>query len=452
MSTSAPTAQPIVPAVRTTASWRGPILWLLPILGLYVLVTAVHPLASGYGDEGAYLAYARNLTHGFFTQPGQVTIAAYLWHGPALPLLLAPIVALHLPLAVTRVLVSPLPLFAAIVVFHQMVRPYLRERSALIATYAVAVYLPFFPSIRAVQVEPLATLCFTLVVFFMVRAFRGGRRDHVWAGIAFAVLALSRVEFGYVLLVALLASAVWLLMSRRSSLARRSVVACAVALVLCVPWLAYTYSVTGKPLYWGNSGGLSLYWMSAPGNLGDWHTVKQGLTQANLAANRPDLTAVARLKPLAQDSRLLHIAIENIRHHPKHYLSNLVNNVDRLVFNSPYSFTNEKASSMLYAVPNAILLGALVLACLIAVRTRRRLGAELVPIAVLLVLAFVVHVPVAAYARFVVPLVPAAAWLIFAVVAPVWPAAASLSTSPVNGGRPLTMPYPERDAPPVSRS
>jgi hypothetical protein len=83
---------------------------------------------------------------------------------------------------------------------------------------------------------------------------------------------------------------------------------------------------------------------------------------------------------------------------------------------------------MLYAVPNAILLGALVLACLIAVRTRRRLGAELVPIAVLLVLAFVVHVPVAAYARFVVPLVPAAAWLIFAVVAPVWPAAASLST------------------------
>jgi hypothetical protein len=438
---------------RATVWWRGPILWLLPILGLYVLVTAVHPVASGYGDEGAYLAYARSLTHGFFTQTNQATIAAYLWHGPALPLLLVPVVALHLPLIVARLVASPLPLFAAIVVFHQMVRPYLRERSALLASYAVAVYLPFFPSIRGVQVEPLATLCFTLVVFFMVRAFRGGRRDRVWAGIAFAVLALSRVEFGYVLLVALAASALWLLLSRRSRAARLSLTACAVALALCVPWLAYTYSVTSKPLYWGNSGGLSLYWMSAPGNLGDWHTVKQGLTQANLAADRPDLTAVARLKPLAQDSRLVHIALDHIRHDPKHYLSNVVNNIDRLVFNSPYSFTNEKASSLLYAVPNAVLLGALVLASLIAVRIRRRLGAELVPIALLLVLAFVVHVPVAAYARFVVPLVPVSAWLIFTVLAPVWPAAASLPTSPVNGGKPLTMPYSaEPDAPSVSRS
>jgi 4-amino-4-deoxy-L-arabinose transferase-like glycosyltransferase len=67
--------------------------------------------------------------------------------------------------------------------------------------------------------------------------------------VALALLALSRVEFGYVLLVALFLSGVWLLASRRSPTARRSTVAMAVALLLCTPWLIYTYSVTSKPFY-----------------------------------------------------------------------------------------------------------------------------------------------------------------------------------------------------------
>lgn len=434
-----------------TATWRrfAPLLSLLPILALYVLVTVVHPLATGYGDESAYLAYARNLTHGFFTQTNDATIAAYLWHGPALPLLLVPLVALHLPLVITRIVVSPLLLFAAILVFHRMVRPYLRERSALIASYVVAVYLPFFPNMRAVFVEPLATLCLTLAVFFLVRAFQGGRRDHIWAGLAFGVLALSRVEFGYVLLAALVICAVWLLVLRSSIMARRSLVACAVGLFLCVPWLAYTYSVTNKPFYWGDSGGMSLYWMSAAGNLGDWHTTHQALTQARFAPDRSAFAAVTRLKPLAQDSRLTHIALQNIQRDPKHYVSNLVNNIDRLVFNSPYSFTNEKASSMLYAVPNAILLGALVLACLVAVRTRRRLGAEILPVATLVLLGVLVHIPVAAYARFVVPLVPVTVWIVFAVLAPVWPSI-GLPTPSANGRRRPATAGAGPDAAPVS--
>jgi hypothetical protein len=103
-----------------------------------------------------------------------------------------------------------------------------------------------------------------------------------------------------------------------------------------------------------------------------------------------------------------------------------VNNVDRLVFNSPYSFTNknsplsftrEKASSVIYAVPNALLFGLLAIALVVAVRMRRQLRAEVVPIAVLVALGFAVHVPLAGYARFVTPLVPAAAWLVIAVLA-----------------------------------
>jgi 4-amino-4-deoxy-L-arabinose transferase-like glycosyltransferase len=393
---------------------------LLPILGAYTLISALKPHPAGT-DESTYIAYARNLTHGFYAQTHTLNPSAYLWHGPGLPALLAPLVALHVPLGLMRILAGPVLLFAALVVFDRLAQLYVSERTALLATYGLALYLPFFAVIGDIYVEPLATLCLTLVVFFTVRSWRGGRRDHLWAGVALAVLALSRVEYGYVLLAVLVLSGISLIAPRGSAQARRCTLAAAVALLLCVPWLAYTYSLTSKPFYWGNSGGLSLYWMSAPG-VGDWHSGKEVFTIPQLAPDRPLFTELERLKPLAQDEKLQHLAFRNIRDDPTHYLANVANNVERLLFNSPYSytsrspfsFTREKAGSVIYAVPNALLLGLLAIALVVAARMRPRLGAELVPVAVLVVLGFAVHVPLAAYARLVTPLAPAAALLVLA--------------------------------------
>jgi 4-amino-4-deoxy-L-arabinose transferase-like glycosyltransferase len=385
---------------------------------------------------------ARNLTHGFYAQTHTLNPSAYLWHGPGLPALLAPLVALHAPLGLMRILAGPVLLFAALVVFNRLARLYLSAPRALVATYCLALYVPFCTVIGNIYVEPLATLCLTLAVFFLVRSFRGGRRDHIWAGVALAALALSRLEYGYVLLAVLVLCGSWLVASRRSRMARRSTLAAAVAVLLCIPWLAYTYSLTGKPLYWGNSGGLSLYWMTAPGNLGDWHSGKDVFTIPQLAADRPLFTALGRLTPPAQDARLQDVAFRNLRDDPLHYLSNVVNNVERLLFNFPYSFTggtsspvsftNQKAGFVLYAVPNALLLGLLALALLVALRMRRQLQAEILPLTVLIALAFAVHIPLAAYARFVTPLAPAAALLVIAILSAHVRSAADASRSPAS--------------------
>jgi 4-amino-4-deoxy-L-arabinose transferase-like glycosyltransferase len=232
------------------------------------------------------------------------------------------------------------------------------------------------------------------------------------------VLALARPEYGYVLIVGAVLSGLWLAVSRRSQAARRSTVALLIGFLLCTPWLVYTYSLTHKPLYWGNSGGLSLYWMTAPGNLGDWHHFSEGLTLREFAPDHAVFAKLAALNPVDQDTQLTKIAVQNIKHHPGHYLANVVNNIGRLVFNSPYSFTNEKASPMFFALPNGILLGLLSLGAAVALAARRRLRPEIVPVAAFLVLGFAVHVPLAAYARFVVPLVPAIAWLVVALLSP----------------------------------
>jgi 4-amino-4-deoxy-L-arabinose transferase-like glycosyltransferase len=394
---------------------------LLPILGAYILISVgIH---TAMNDELPYLRYATALTHSFFAQTA--TSPDFLWHGPVLPLLLAPLVALHVPLALTRMLAGPVVLFATMLVFHRMARLYLPRRAALIATYAVACYLPFFTTIGHIHVEPLATLWFTLAAYFMVRSYRGGRRDHLWAGVALALLALSRVEYGYVLAAGLALSGIWLLTSRRSSAARHSTLAMAVALLLCTPWLAYTYSLTSKPFYWGDSGGLSLYWMSAPGNIGDWHTDHEAITIPQFAAEAVVIKKMNHLPVRGRDAYLQHVAIQNIKNHPKHYLTNVVANMGRLLFNAPYSYANQQANGTsptwgmtIYAVPNAILIGLLAMAAFVAVKVRRRLGPEILAIAAFMVLAFAVHVPAAAYGRFLIPQIPVAAWLVIAVLSP----------------------------------
>jgi 4-amino-4-deoxy-L-arabinose transferase-like glycosyltransferase len=401
-------------------SWRNTIA-LLPILGAYTLISVLKPHPSGT-DETTYIGYARNLTHGHYAQPHTLNPSAFLWHGPGLPAFLAPLVALHVPLGLMRVLAGPVLLFAAFCVFERLARLYVSERAALFATYGLALYLPFLTVIGDIYVEALATLCLTLAVFFMVRSYRGGRRDHYWAAIALAALALSRVEYGYVLLAALVLSGVWLV-ARRSAAAGHSAIAAAVALLLCVPWLGYTYSLTSKPFYWGNSGGSSLYWMTAPGNLGDWHSGTEVFILPQLAAARPLFRQLDRLKPVAQDERLQHVAFRNMRDDPLHYLANVGDNIGRLLFNVPYSFgqakaplsvTREKDGALLYAIPNALLLGLVGIALVAGIRTRGRLPPEILPIAVLVLLGFAVHVPLAAYARFVIPLVPTVAFLVLA--------------------------------------
>src|SRR5579862_4888853 len=375
--------------------WRR--ISLLPILGAYTLISVLKPHPAGT-DEATYLGYARNLTHGHYAQPHTANPSAFLWHGPGLPAFLAPLVALHVPLGLMRVLAGPVLLFAALCVFERLARLYVSERDAVIATYGLALYLPFLTVIGDIYVEPLATLCLTLAVFFMVRSYRSGPLDHYWAAVALAALALTRVEYGYVLLAALLLSGVWLLVSRRSAAARHYTIATAVALLLCVPWLGYTYSLTSKPFYWGNSGGLSLYWMSAPGNLGDWHSGTEVFTVPQLARTRPLFRQLEHLQPVAQDEKLQHVALRNIRNDPLHYLANVGRNLGRLLFNTPYSFdaarspfsfTREKNGAVIYAVPNAVLLGLLVTALVIGIR--RRVGSEILQIAVLVLLGFAVH-------------------------------------------------------------
>jgi 4-amino-4-deoxy-L-arabinose transferase-like glycosyltransferase len=413
------------PRERRADGWQAavathPVLLLLPLLGLLVVGALLFP--DRQDDEAGYLELARNLWHGHYAtgRPDALLDAdpSYpdLWFGPGLPLALVLPVAAGLPLELVR-LTGPLFLFAALVVFYGLLRRSLEPVPALVATWALGLYLPFLTVLSNLHSEPLAVLFVVMSMYATVRLLEDGRtRWLVLGATALAGLALTRVDYGWVNTIVLGALLVWWVLSRGKR-ARRLAAMYALGLALCIPWLAYTAAETGRPLQWGNSGSLSLYWMSSPypGDLGDWQQANAVFTDPNLAAHRPVFERLRGLELPEQNAKLERQAVENVIDHPLQYGENVVANVSRMFFDTPYSYAQQRPGALFFALPNALLLGALVLVAVVAVRAGRSFPAAAAPFALFALASFGLHALVAAYPRMLLPIVPVIVW--FAAIA-----------------------------------
>jgi hypothetical protein len=401
--------------VRAYALDSGPLL-LLPLLALYALVAAVgQPGSRPVGDEAPLLRLSDRILHGHYAVPGTMDSISYLWHGPGTPLLLTPLVALDLPLVAVR-FVGPVLLFAAVLLFYRLLRLRLAPRAALMGTCAFGLYVPFYEGLPSLHKEPLAVLLVTAALLWTSRLLAGGRRRHlVLAGLALGGLAMVRLEYGWLALALLAVSAAWWLLGADRAAARRIVGVCLVALATCVPWLIYTYELTGHALYWGNSGGSSLYWMSPTGDLretGQWHAVHTVFQDPSLSGYRPLFTGLSRLTPVERDETLSHTALANMRARPALYVRNLAANVIRLWFLQPFRPRPPTGLVFVYAVVNSLLLGAVAWAAVMLVRQRARLPREALPFAAFASGALLVHVVASAEPRMALPAVPALLWLV----------------------------------------
>lgn len=390
---------------------------LVPLLLLLVLVTYLLP--ERQDDEAGYLELARNLADGRYAsqRPDALLDAdpAYpdLWFGPGLPLVLVAPVAAGLPLELLR-LTGPLFLFGALLVFHALLRRSLPPRAALAATWALGLYLPFYSVLPNLHSEPLAIFLVVVAMYAFARLAQGDDRHWIVLGAAaLAGLALTRVAYGWVLTIALAAFFVWWL-ATRARLPGRIAATTALALAFCVPWLVYTAVETGRLLQWGNSGALSLYWMSTPGEglHGDWQQADDVFTDPRLASERPFFASLRGLELPEQNARLEARALRNIAEHPDAYAENVAANVSRLFFDAPYSDGEPRSATLAFAIPNAILLALVAISLVLLRRRHAALPSVVVPFAVLALLAFGLHALVAAYPRMLLPIVPLAVFFV----------------------------------------
>ncbi len=388
---------------------------LLPLLVLYVAATLLFP--SHPDDEAAYLTLATRLLHGAYVTGNDEALldanptSPDLWFGPGLPGVITPLVALDAPLSVVR-MVGPLFLFCAMVLFFLLVRDRAGPRSALIATYALGLYPPFWALLPNLHSEPPAIFCVVAGMLGLSRYLETGKvRWLAFGSVALAGLALTRVAYGWVLTILLVALGACFLV-RRSTAILRAIAVVGAALALCLPWLAYTSSVTGQTLVWGNSGSLSLYWMASPypGDRGDWHQADDVFSDPSLEPHRSFFGSLRGLSLAEQNVHIQRQAVRNIRSHPARYAENLLANASRMFFNVPYSAERWKWNDLFYALPNAVVLAALAFSAATFVPRWRSLPAVAFPVGMLAAVALLVHLALATYPRMLMPILPIVSW------------------------------------------
>ena len=284
----------------------------------------------------------------------------------------------------------------------------------LLSAYALGLYLPFLGLVSNLHSEVLAVFLVCAAMLGLARYVRaGGFRWLALASGALAGLSLTRVAYGWVLtLVLVLFVLAWLVRRRRAD--GRVAAVLGIALILCLPWLAYTYAKTDRPLVWGNSGSLSLYWMASPyeGDHGDWHQAHLVFTDSALQPHRAFFASLRGRSLAEQNTEIEREALRNIADHPEAYIGNVLANVSRMLVNAPYSRVGWQTNDLFYAVPNLLLLAAAVVAGVVLVRRRRTLPPETAPFAVLAAVPFGLHALVASYPRMLAPIVPLVVWLV----------------------------------------
>jgi hypothetical protein len=404
---------------------RRPYLVLLLLLPLLLAIPFVGPSINPnplWGDEPGYLRLADNLVHGHYLTGRDDVVTGWprqpnLWFGPGLPVVLTPFVALHVPVTVIRLL-GPLFVFAAMLVLFRLLRLYASSRASLAGSLAFGLYVPFYTALEHLHSETLSLLLIVTMMYGTSRYLNGGQRRHLAvAGLALGWLALTRVAFGWVLTALLLLSLLWWALGHAAA-ARRFVAVCCLAFVVCVPWLAYTYTVTSRPLYWGGSGGLSLYWMSSPypGDRGDWQLPRDVFVDPRLAPHRKFFTSLVGLPLVEQNDELMRAALANIRARPTKYAKNVLANVSRMWFHFPYSFRQERLQPLVFVVPNAFVLSAFVASLGLLMGRRRVLPVEAIPFGLFAVVAFTLHALLAAYPRMLFPVIPVIIWFVVVIM------------------------------------
>jgi 4-amino-4-deoxy-L-arabinose transferase-like glycosyltransferase len=355
--------------------------WLLggSVLALYIVITMLVDRPDLIWDEGRYLKGAANLTKGSFVPQESPDIV----NGPGYPLVLAPLLALKMPLLALRLLNS---VFMALAVWlgYRAVLPYAGRGWAL----AVALVTALHPSLLRVapylMTESLAVCCAAGFAWAFTAALRGEKTS--WflvlvAALAFGWLTMTRVFFGNVIMASVLLMMLLLPFWRSArSILCRALLVLGLAFVLCVPWLAYTKSKTGDTLCWSTNAGELLYWASSTshGENGHWFSDVDAINKPELVANghREFYQAHYYLPVKEREAALKKRAWENLRANPVGAFKNWLCNWGRLVLGWPRSFHAEELLMLVLVAANVPLVLSVCLALAVGCVKWRLIPAE----------------------------------------------------------------------------
>lgn len=356
-----------------------PALLFLPFLTLYVILILIFSSTTLAGDESRYLVYAQYMVTGVLPE-GYETFNLF-GNGPGYSFVLLPFVYLQVPLIVICLLNAVFYYLSVIFLYKSLLR-LTSEKISLIVSIFWGLYLNLMEILPIINPDVFVVFLITFFCFLLLTDIseRKFTRNTILACIVVAWICLTKPVFGYVLAFLILFSLIYLLVHANWRV-RKLFYLCVVSLLFTLPYLAVTYTNTGKIFYWSSLGGNNLYWMSNPysGEYGDW------FPHTNLDSNlhkghHPKIEWVLKdfgpgiSKAVEQDDRYKELALENIKNHPGKFLYNCFSNLGRMLFNFPYSYKFQKPETLLRIPQNGIIVFLFLFSLIPASINRRQIS------------------------------------------------------------------------------
>lgn len=345
--------------------FQNPFLLFSPILIFLLFYVLDYQLDLEYGDQTRYLSYAHNLIKGFYSLPWP---NIDLGNGPGYPLLLAPILALKLPL-VFALIINVILFYFSVIFIYKALLILVTKQLALITSFFWILCLNVYEWIPRIYPETLAVFLVSIICFSIIKSFKPEPKSNRFlclSGLLIGYLALTKPVFGYVIIFLIFGSFLFCILNRKSANIRKIILILIIALTSTTPYLVYTYHLSGKVFYWSSFGGDNLYWMSSPfkNEYGDWQNFNKiyanskdiGGGNNSLFENHKDIySKIKDLPAIEKDDVLKSYAMQNIKNRPLKFLSNCLSNVGRILFNFPYSYTLQKPQTLLRLPLNGII-------------------------------------------------------------------------------------------------
>ena len=309
-------------------------------------------------DEIRYLNFSQNLIDGFYAEkdlkPG------FLWNGPGYPLVLIPFKYFNSGLIFPKILNSFF-LFLGIVFIYKSSLFYLNKKfSFFISLIAGLSHPQFIISISSVLSESLSFFCLSIALYFFIKySIHKIKFNLIISSFFLSYLILTKVFFAYVLVVCFVFSILFFHYSKNKSNSTNLKISI-LSLLFISPYLMYTYSITGKFFFMADSGGSSLYSMSSPfeNEHGDWfspdindhmpdfkniNNFDYGNVSKDQFFNNHKffLDSISNFNGIKRDQALKIKAVNNILNNKVKYFRNISDNLSRMFFRFPYSYSEK---------------------------------------------------------------------------------------------------------------
>jgi 4-amino-4-deoxy-L-arabinose transferase-like glycosyltransferase len=420
--------------IKNKSIFKNPWVIFLPFLIFYCIYIIILYHKALQGDEVRHIQYATNLLHGFYSPPAP---DIRLDVGPGYPLFLAFFLGLHIPLFFAC-LMNAVFNYLGIVFLFKALREIVSFKIALIFCIFLGCYYNSLEFIALMYAESITLFLISIIAFLLVKSFNADNRKEfkkygLLAGIFIGYLALTKIIFGYVLLIILIGALLLWITQKKAFNYRRCSIVFLIALATTSPYLIYTYHLSGRLFYWGASGGINLYWMSSPfkGEYGNWvynprynstilpepshhgntdrkhmNNFIPGGEDSLITHHQKDFEKIKNYYGVEEDDAYKKIVIENIKSHPLKYIENCISNVGRILFNYPYSYTIQKPGTLLRLPMNGIIIVLLLFSFIPAFINWRRLAFAARLILLIVLLYFFGTVLGSAETRMFTPMVP----------------------------------------------